>query len=201
MEIARGNEATASGPAEQQSADGETPPVARIIPYTFARDRGVLLLSGDADRLAVAVREGADPQALLEIRRYLAMPFDVELVDAGAFEALLGEHYASAGSAAAMADGFGDIDAAGLDDIAEGIPSAEDLLDSADDAPTIRLINGIIAEAARAGASDIHVEPYETGLVVRMRIDGVLTEKLRMPPHVASGNCEPDQGDGAAGYC
>nr|MBF6601815.1 Flp pilus assembly complex ATPase component TadA [Sphingorhabdus sp.] len=66
------------------------------------------------------------------------------------------------------------------------IPSAEDLLDSADDAPTIRLINGIIAEAARQGASDIHIEPYETGLVVRMRVDGVLHEKLRMPPHVAS---------------
>ena len=186
MEIARGNEAAASGSVEQQEDGGMETVPARTIPYTFARDHGVLLLSGDADRVRVAVREGSDPSALLEVRRYLAMPFDVELVDAGAFEALLGEHYASAGSAAAMAGDFGDIGAAGLDDIAEGIPSAEDLLDSADDAPTIRLINGIIAEAARAGASDIHVEPYETGLVVRMRIDGVLTEKLRMPPHVAS---------------
>jgi len=121
--------------------------------------------------------------ALLEVRRYLAMPIDVELVEADAFERLLSEHYAMDGSAAAMASDF---DTEGLDDLAGGIPSAEDLLDSADDAPTIRLINGIIAEAARAGASDIHIEPYETGLVVRMRVDGVLTEKLRMPPHVAS---------------
>src|SRR3546814_6904582 len=51
--------------------------------------------------------------------------------------------------------------------------------------PAIRLINGVIAEAARQGVSDIHIEPYETGLVVRMRIDGVLRETLRMPPHVA----------------
>ena len=65
------------------------------------------------------------------------------------------------------------------------MPSAEDLLDTSDDAPAIRLINGIIADAARQGVSDIHIEPYETGLVVRMRMDGVLRETLRMPPHVA----------------
>ena len=72
-----------------------------------------------------------------------------------------------------------------LDMLATDLPTADDLLDSADDAPAIRLINGIIADAARKGVSDIHIEPYETGLVVRMRIDGVLREKLRMPPHVA----------------
>jgi general secretion pathway protein E len=72
-----------------------------------------------------------------------------------------------------------------LDILATDLPTADDLLDSADDAPAIRLINGIIADAARQGVSDIHIEPYESGLVVRMRIDGVLREVLRMPPHVA----------------
>jgi general secretion pathway protein E len=65
------------------------------------------------------------------------------------------------------------------------LPSADDLLDTSDDAPAIRLINGIIADAARQGVSDVHIEPYETGLVVRMRMDGVLRETLRMPAHVA----------------
>jgi general secretion pathway protein E len=88
------------------------------------------------------------------------------------------------GQAAAMAAGslgLGDE----LDMLATDLPTADDLLDSADDAPAIRLINGIIAEAARQGVSDIHIEPYETGLVVRMRVDGVLRETLRMPAHVA----------------
>src|SRR5690606_4267559 len=81
-----------------------------------------------------------------------------------------------------------DVDAAGAlglagDEIA--MPSVEDLLDTSDDAPAIRLINSIIADAARQGVSDIHIEPYESGLVVRMRIDGVLRETLRLPPHVA----------------
>src|SRR3546814_2141589 len=62
---------------------------------------------------------------------------------------------------------------------------SSDLLDSADDAPAVRLINGVLAEAGRHGVADVHIEPYETGLVVRMRMDGVLKEMLRMPPHVA----------------
>src|SRR3546814_18846071 len=88
------------------------------------------------------------------------------------------------GSVAAMAGSL-EVNADELDLLATDLPTADDLLDSADDAPAIRLINGVIAEAARQGVSDIHIEPYETGLVVRMRIDGVLRETLRMPPHVA----------------
>lgn len=178
MKIAKGTEQKA-----EEELTSTLPEDLSSIPYSFSRDHGVMIQKADGDRFVVAFREGSDPMALLEVRRYLAMPFDVELVAPEVFEQLLSEHYAMDGSAAAMASDF---DTEGLDDLAGGIPSAEDLLDSADDAPTIRLINGIIAEAARAGASDIHIEPYETGLVVRMRVDGVLTEKLRMPPHVAS---------------
>src|SRR3546814_9873878 len=85
------------------------------------------------------------------------------------------------GTAAAMANSI-DLGANELDLIAGDLPSAEDLLDSADDAPAVRLINGVLAEDARHGVSDVHIEPYETGLVVRMRMDGVLKEMMRMPP-------------------
>src|SRR3546814_18128993 len=89
-------------------------------------------------------------------------------------------------SAAAMAGSL-EVNADELDLLATDLPTADDLLDSADDAPAIRLINGVIAEAARQGVSAIHIDHYETGLVVRMRIDGVLRETLRLPPHVAAG--------------
>jgi len=148
------------------------------VPYLFARKFGVVVRP-DAP---VALRDGADPRALIEVRRHLGRAFDVEVVEAAAFDRLLSDAYAMSGQAtAAAAVGMGDE----LDSLAEGIPTAEDLLDTADDAPAIRLINGIIADAARNGVSDIHIEPYETGLVVRMRIDGVLRETLRMPAHVA----------------
>jgi len=159
------------------------------IPYGFARKHGVVILSGrsvtqDGGRIAVALREGADPRGLVEVRRHLGRSFDVSIVDGPGFEKHLSDHYAMEGSAAAMAGSLA-LGGDDLDFIAGDLPTAEDLLASGDDAPAIRLINGIIAEAARQGVSDIHIEPYETGLVVRMRMDGVLTETLRMPAHVA----------------
>ena len=164
------------------SATG-VPMVAVTIPYAFARRHGVVVDHSDADsHFAVAMREGADPKVLIELRRYLGRPFDVDFVEATAFDRLLSDNYAMDGQANALAAvGMGDE----LDSLAGDLPTAEDLLDTADDAPAIRLINGIIADAARNGVSDIHIEPYESGLVVRMRIDGVLRETLRMPPHVA----------------
>ncbi|MBA3896905.1 MAG: type II secretion system ATPase GspE [Sphingomonadaceae bacterium] len=151
------------------------------LPYAFARKFGVVLREEEKGGLNVALREGADPRVLLEVRRHLAQPFAVSHASAEAFDRLLSDGYKMDGAAAAMALGSDE-----LETLAGGIPSAEDLLDTADDAPAIRLINGIIAEAVRQGVSDIHIEPYESGLVIRMRIDGVLRETLRMPPHVAA---------------
>ncbi|MGE0179825.1 MAG: GspE/PulE family protein [Sphingomonas sp.] len=175
MRIARGDEAPAPPPVANDS-ERDVPRIA----YAFARRHGLLPTAEGEGGLEVAMRSGADPQALIELRRHLGRPFALSEVDAAAFDRLLSDQYgAGAGVAADAADslGFGD-------DLAQ-LPSAEDLLDTSDDAPAIRLINGIIADAARQGVSDIHIEPYETGLVVRMRMDGVLRETLRMPPHVA----------------
>lgn len=160
------------------------PVFAPSVPYAFARDNGALVERVGADHVDVALRDGGNALSLLDIRSTFGLPLSVRRVRSAEFERLLADAYAMDGSAAAMA---GDMGIAGdsLDPLALGLPSAEDLLDSADDAPAIRLINGLIAESLRQGVSDIHIEPYETALVVRMRVDGVLTEKLRMPPHVA----------------
>lgn len=160
------------------------PVFAPSVPYAFARDNGALVERVGADHVDVALRDGGNALSLLDIRSTFGLPLSVRRVPSAEFERLLADAYAMDGSAAAMA---GDMGIAGdsLDPLTLGLPSAEDLLDSADDAPAIRLINGLIAESLRQGVSDIHIEPYETALVVRMRVDGVLTEKLRMPPHVA----------------
>src|SRR5690606_8003266 len=59
------------------------------------------------------------------------------------------------------------------------MPAVEDLLESADDAPVIRMINALLTQALRDGASDIHIEPYEQVSVVRFRIDGTLRDIVR----------------------
>ncbi|MEA1072871.1 GspE/PulE family protein [Sphingomonas sp. LY160] len=170
---------------EAERIDREVIPFTAIIdiPYAFARANGVVLVPREDDGVTVALREGADPAALIEVRRHLRRPFELERVDGQAFDRYLQARYAIDQSAAGLAGAIGGDDE--LNALASGIPTAEDLLDSADDAPAIRLINGIIAEAIRRGVSDIHVEPYESGLLVRMRVDGVLKESLRMPAHVA----------------
>jgi general secretion pathway protein E len=176
-----------SGAGIAVAADIASPfaPVHRAdIPYAFARTHGFVLLQDRGGGLTVAMRSDAEPQMLSEVRRFLECPFQIEMADGPSFDRYLSDHYAMDGSAAAMADSFS-ADGADRDLLSADLPTADDLLDSADDAPAIRLINGIIAEAVRQGVSDIHIEPYETGLVVRMRVDGVLQERLRMPPHVA----------------
>jgi general secretion pathway protein E len=188
VRVGRG-EAVAAAPPAANDPD-QPPPTAgdsealRPIPYAFARRHGFVATGERDGRPQIAMREGADPAALIELRRFLGRSFGLETVDAAAFDRLLSHFYAS--SAEATADAAGSL---GFDDdlghLAAALPSADDLLDTSDDAPAIRLINGIIADAVRQGVSDIHIEPYETGLVVRMRIDGVLRETLRMPAHVA----------------
>lgn len=181
MRIARGEDAGVE--VVEIAVPAAEPAIPVRIPYAFARRHGVVLAGAADGRLNVAMREGADPSALIELRRWLARPFELEFVAPDAFDRLLSDQYAMSGEAAAAnaSDlGIGE----DLGHLASDL-SAEDLLDTSDDAPAIRLINGLIADAARQGVSDIHIEPYETGLVVRMRMDGVLRETLRMPPHVA----------------
>ena len=151
------------------------------LPYGFAKRHGVILLEV-GDIAVVGLRDGADPSALIETRRALGRPLRVEPLGQAAFDRRLSEVYA--GDHLNAADGDDLEMPSGLESLIDDIPAAADLLDTADDAPVIRLINGIIAEAVRAGASDIHLEPFESALTVRMRVDGVLREVLSLNPRI-----------------
>lgn len=77
-----------------------------------------------------------------------------------------------------------------LDSLADSVPETEDLMDSQDDAPIIRLINALLSEAIRLNASDIHIETFEKRLVVRFRVDGelkeIITPKRQLAPLLVS---------------
>ena len=76
------------------------------------------------------------------------------------------------------------------------VEDADDLEvdDGVSDAPLVRLVNSVIFQAAEDGASDIHFEPQEDALVVRLRIDGVLQEVQRIPKRLAAGVTDPSEG-------
>ena len=158
------------------------PPVASL-PYGFAKRHGIVLLV-PGNPAVVGLLEGADAAALLEVRRVVGAPIELRRLARSDFDRRLSEVYAGealAGSAAATGAEFG----GSLDALADDLPGAADLLDSQDDAPVIRLINGLIAEAARQGASDIHIEPFDASLQVRLRVDGVMREVLSLPSRLA----------------
>ena len=147
------------------------------IPYAFAKANGVVVTALDGGGAEVAVRSDAHSGALAELRRTLGVPLRARRVDAGKFDELVTASYsgADAGAAALAGDLAQDVD---LSRLLQEIPRIEDLLESQDDAPVIRLINGLFTQALRDGASDIHIEPFETRSVVRLRIDGTLRDLI-----------------------
>jgi len=155
-----------------------------LVNYRFAKRRGVLVLSVEGQKPKVLFRPNCTAQALIEIRRFLNRDFDLQEVSAKEFNTLLAKSYETkTGMAMQMAEGLGE--ELGLQQLVSNLPKAADLLDSDDDAPIIRLINALLSESIKLLASDIHVEPFEDKLLVRVRIDGVLREMLELPQALA----------------
>ncbi len=153
------------------------------ISYDFACNHGILMKAIDRERLIVALQEDADPLSLLAVSRHLALPLDVERVDRRHFEKLLSAHYATD---AALPECPDCDDTEILKNIILQTSNAENLSDIRDQPSSVRLIHAMIAEAARQGASDIHIKIFDSALNIRMRIDGRLHDKLRMPLYFAS---------------
>jgi general secretion pathway protein E len=153
---------------------------ARLLPFAFARRFGALVLDkpGPDGQAMVACRSDPALTTLAELRRFVQRPLQIRIVPDDEFERLVATTYARDSSAARqMVEDMGDeLD---LMSLAESVPETEDLLEQEDDAPIIRLINALLAEAIRENASDIHIETFEKDLVVRFRVDGVMREMVR----------------------
>ena len=171
------------------AADPETtpaiaaPPVPTRFTYAFAKEQGIVVLEENIGTITLGARGEPDPMALIEARRVAGRPIRIEAMPAEAFDRRLSEIYSVSGFEAENLM-LGD-DAEDLSSIADGLPTTADLLDSDNDAPIIRLINGVISEAVKVKASDIHIEPYEKSLSIRLRVDGVLREILSLPARVS----------------
>jgi len=175
-------------PEPQSDQQDNTHPAAQL-PYSFAKRHGVLIKTEDDGKVTIAHLEESNTLALIEAQRHIGTPVSFKQLTEDEFNALLQKTYEQ-GSAQAqqMMDNIGDdMD---LNDIADQLPQPEDLLESADEAPIIRLINALLAEAVKESASDIHIEPFEDRMVVRLRVDGVLRQILQplraMAPMVIS---------------
>lgn len=150
-----------------------------LLPYAFARDFGVLARSGDgeSETVEVWVSGATAPAAIAEVSRRFGR-IALRRMERIELDAAIASAYAGGGGdASQVADEFdADLD---LTKLLQDVPAIEDLLESSDDAPVIRMINALLTQSLREGASDIHIEPFEQTSVVRFRIDGTLRDVVR----------------------
>lgn len=178
--------------AEEQAlieagADIDAPvdePEHKQLAFSFAKRHQVLLETGETPAIVYHTIDTQLP-VFAEVRRFLGAEFRLQEIELGRFETLLTQAFQRDSSAAKqlMEDIGNESD---LFSLADELPDTEDLLESEDDAPIIKLINAMLGEAIKEGASDIHIETFETQLLVRFRVDGVLREILKPNRKMAS---------------
>jgi general secretion pathway protein E len=155
-----------------------SPPFLQRLSPQYMRQYRFCPLTVDGGALVIACADPTDPTVVDELRGTLGL--DVRLsvaTEAAILEAI--ERYFGAGSTAVqkVIETMGD-DERGEDAGGEDLSSLRDM---AFDAPVVRLVNLLIENAIKAGASDVHIEPFEDSLRVRYRIDGVLFD-AETPP-------------------
>ncbi len=151
------------------------PDIVRAIPYAFAKRHDVLPLYEQGGVIYALCAQKPKLDVAMELRRQLGAGIDFHPIGEDRFVRMLRAAYDKGQSEATqMVDDLGDeVD---LERLAHEIPETTDLLEVADDAPIVRLINALLTQAIREDASDIHLEAFEARSVVRFRVDGVLRD-------------------------
>ena len=149
------------------------------IPFGFAKQHELMLTQGGE-----VFHTNATPWlALAELHRHTQGELAHIVVEAAEFrERLRAQYESSAPDSGSIAAG---LDSADLNALVESVNPSSDLLDDDENAPVVRLINALLAGAIRQNASDVHLEPFETRVSVRFRVDGALHESLEVASALA----------------
>jgi general secretion pathway protein E len=146
------------------------------LPYAFARSHTVLL-EDDGSQLTLWAPPEVALSTLAEVQRLYALD-RMEHEPKSTLVERISRAYAGSESSAAVV--VGEVESAvDLSRMMQDLPAVEDLLEAANDAPIIRMLNALLTQAAKDGASDIHIEPYERASSVRFRVDGTLREVVQ----------------------
>jgi type IV pilus assembly protein PilB len=155
------------------------PAVVKLLPSDVASKFQVVPIARAGRRLTVAMANPANIFAIDDIKFITGCEVQPVVASEAAVKKAIDKAYDSAASFETVMRG--------LDDEIEVIEDAPDdapdmtLLGEAEQAPVVKLVNSLISDAVRKGASDIHIEPYEKTLRVRFRIDGTLYEMMSPP--------------------
>jgi general secretion pathway protein E len=156
------------------------------IPIGYAKQYEVLPLSQSDSTILVAISDPLNFYPLDDLRRIFGLEVKPLLASSESILTAINRVYDRASRTAEGVIGDLEGEKEDLSLIAQELEEPEDLLDSADEAPIIRLVNSLLLQAVKERASDIHIEPFEKDLAVRFRIDGVLYEVIRPPKRFQS---------------
>ncbi len=180
--------ADVAGAPDEHTADSrnddaadEKEKIGHRFDFSYAKEHTLAIGKNEHGETVIYTTKDLTQQELLEVIRHVGLDFEVKRVEAQQFNEILTKTYQLDSNEAKqlMNDIGSEVD---FFSIAEDLgSSSEDLLESEDDAPIIRLINAMLSEAIKEGASDVHVECYEKELVIRFRVDGILKEIMRQP--------------------
>jgi general secretion pathway protein E len=150
------------------------------LPLSFVKGNVLLPLRSQDGKLIAAVSGNPGLLALRDLARSLGLKPHPVLAEEKIIIDAINRIYSQTSR---VNEVMGDIKGEDLSMIATEFESPKDLLELTEEAPIIRLLNALLMEAVREKASDIHIEPYEKGLDVRYRVDGIL-RKVLSPPRI-----------------
>jgi general secretion pathway protein E len=171
-------------PFERSIRDQVEPSLTTRVPINFIREYHMVPYRQNGTAYYVAINDPVNLLPLDDLRLLLGGPVTPILCRKAEIQSVIDSYFDQQGGSAA--DMIGTIAMTEDDEEAtvhtlDALDSERDLLDLANEAPIIKLINLLISGAVRERASDIHVEPFEREVRVRYRIDGVLYEKFAIP--------------------
>ncbi|MCR5664983.1 MAG: GspE/PulE family protein [Oscillospiraceae bacterium] len=155
--------------------------MAQVLPKNIAKQYQVVPVRVVKDELYLAMSDPLNFYAIEEVRKAVRNRVVPMVANAGAVERAIQVLYGNEGAAKAIEEMKREVAASGEGTEVETAFISNKLGDDVNSAPTIRLVNSIIERAITERASDIHLEPHETEMLVRMRIDGLMRDILTVP--------------------
>ncbi|HVP62770.1 MAG TPA: type II secretion system ATPase GspE [Myxococcaceae bacterium] len=163
----------------QITLDAVDAELVRQVPINFAKQALILPLGLEGESVALLVADPLDTTVLDHARMLLQRNVSPHVATGAVIvDAINGVYDRAVNEAEQL---VGEMEAQDLQSLAHELEEPQDLLDTDDEAPIIRLVNSLLFRAAKERASDIHIEPMERELLVRFRIDGVLEEIIKPP--------------------
>ncbi len=153
--------------------------LASQVSLNYAKNHEVIPLERTAAKVRVAMADPFDHYTIDDLRVLFGCTIEPKI--ASSYEIISAINVVYNKISEVQGEGVNELQDENLDSIGQEMEEVQDLLESGDEAPIIRLVNSLLFRAVKQQASDMHIEPFEKELLVRFRVDGVLYDIMRPP--------------------